>query len=53
MYYEVYQRDGDVAALLAAVQELETAAEQELEAAPVGHLTPEDLHLACCEYVWS
>jgi hypothetical protein len=51
--YEAYQRDGDVEALLAAVQELETAAEQEPEAAAADQLTREDLHLVCWEYVWS
>jgi len=51
--YEAYQRDGDVEALLDAVQELETAAEQEPEAPPAEKLTREDLHLVCWEYVWS
>jgi hypothetical protein len=61
--YETYQRDGDVEALLAvidpwasgpgAVQELETATEQEPEAAPADQLTREELHLVCWEYVWS
>jgi deoxyadenosine/deoxycytidine kinase len=51
--YETYQRDGDVEALLAAVQDLETATEQEQEAAPANQLMREDLHLVCWEYVWS
>jgi NACalpha-BTF3-like transcription factor len=51
--YETYQRDGDVEALLTAVQDLETATEQEQEAAPADQLTREDLHLVCWEYVWS
>jgi hypothetical protein len=61
--YETYQRDGDVEALLAvidpwasgpgAVQKLETAAEQEQEAAPAEQLSREELHLVCWEYVWS
>jgi superfamily II DNA or RNA helicase len=53
--YESYQRDGDAAALLAAVQELEAAAApspppQSDAARP---LTRDDLHLVCWEYVWS
>jgi predicted RNA-binding protein with EMAP domain len=51
--YETYQRDGDVEALLDAVQELETTAEQEQEAASANQLTREELHLVCWEYVWS
>jgi hypothetical protein len=51
--YETYQRDGDVEALLTAVQELETAAEQEPGAASPEQLTREELHLVCWEYVWS
>jgi len=51
--YEAHQRDGDVEALLVAVQTLETAAEQEQEAAPAEQLTREGLHLVCWEYVWS
>jgi hypothetical protein len=51
--YETYQRDGDGEALLAAVQELETAAEQEAEVHAAEGFTREDLHLVCWEYVWS
>jgi NACalpha-BTF3-like transcription factor len=52
--YEAYQREGDVAALLEAVQRLETRSEEsEQRAAPATSLTEEDLHLVCWEYVWS
>jgi hypothetical protein len=52
--YEAYQREGDVAALLEAVQRLETRSEElEQRAAPATLLTEEDLHLVCWEYVWS
>ncbi|MGC9400632.1 MAG: helicase-related protein [Anaerolineae bacterium] len=52
--YEEYQRDGDLAALLDAVDALETGASQpETRAPTAAPLTREDLHLVCWEYVWS
>ncbi|MEA3309750.1 MAG: helicase-related protein [Chloroflexota bacterium] len=51
--YEDYQRDGTLAALLAAVDALETGASQpEVKAPTAAPLTREDLHLVCWEYVW-
>jgi hypothetical protein len=52
--YENYQRDGDLTALLNAVDALETTASQsEPETTVVAPLMREDLHLVCWEYVWS
>jgi superfamily II DNA or RNA helicase len=53
--YDTYQRDGDVAALLAAVNQTvkATAAPTETAASIVPTLQREDLHLVCWEYVWS
>jgi len=52
--YENYQRDGDLTALLNAVDALETTASQsEPETTVVAPLVREDLHLVCWEYVWS
>ncbi len=51
--YDAFRRDGDVEALLAAVQVVETSAEPERETPPARKLTREDLHLVCWEYLWS
>jgi hypothetical protein len=51
--YEDYQRDGNLIALLAAVDALETVESQpEGQAPTAAPLTREDLHLVCWEYVW-
>jgi len=52
--YETYQREGDLAALLAAIEALETVAPQPEPRAPAtAPLAWEDLHLVCWEYIWS
>ncbi|MBS3784947.1 MAG: helicase, partial [Anaerolineae bacterium] len=51
--YDAYRRDGDVVALLAAVQGLETTKAPEEQMPAAQELTQEDLHLVCWEYVWS
>ena len=52
--YETYQREGDLAALLDAVDALETGASQPEALAPTAApLTRGDLHLVCWEYIWS
>ena len=51
--YDAFRRDGDVEALLAAVQVVETSAEPERETPLARKLTREDLHLVCWEYLWS
>ena len=51
--YEAFQRDGEVEALLAAVQALEMAEPAESVEPAVRPLRKEDLHLVCWEYVWS
>jgi hypothetical protein len=51
--YDAYRRDGDVAALLAAVQALETVEIPKQDARPTESLTRDDLHLICWEWVWS
>jgi hypothetical protein len=53
--YEAYRRDGDAAALLAAVQALEADSGEQRgqDARPSRQLTRKDLHLVCWEYVWS
>jgi SNF2 family DNA or RNA helicase len=50
--YDAYRRDGDVAALLAAVQALETAQLPDQDAPPTDPLTGDDLHLVCWEWLW-
>ena len=53
--YDTYQKDQDVAALLASVQSLTADAGPEPETLPETPqpLTREDLHLVCWEYVWA
>jgi superfamily II DNA or RNA helicase len=52
--YEAFQRDGDVQALLSAVEEIAGGATESRESQPVVRLLGEqDLHLVCWEYVWS
>jgi superfamily II DNA or RNA helicase len=50
--YDAYRRDGDVAALLGAVQELETTEAPEQSGGPTEPLTRDELHLVCWEWVW-
>ena len=51
--YDAYRRDGEVAALLSAVQELDTSGEPDQHTSPSQHLSRDDLHLVCWEWVWS
>ena len=51
--YDAYRRDGDVLALLAAVQELEAGAGPAQDAVSSQALSRDDLHLVCWEWVWS
>ncbi|MEA3376606.1 MAG: helicase-related protein [Chloroflexota bacterium] len=51
--YDAYRRDGDLAALLGAVQEVETAEEPERDVGVTEPLTRDELHLVCWEWVWS
>lgn len=53
--YEAFQQDGEVEALLAAVQALEVEVAEPAESVEpaVRPLQEEDLHLVCWEYVWS
>ncbi len=53
--YDTYQKDQDVAALLASVQSLTADAGPEPETLPETRAAPhrEDLHLVCWEYVWA
>ncbi len=51
--YGAYRRDGDVAALLRAVQALEPGPVPERDAPTTRPLVPEDLHLVCWEWIWS
>jgi hypothetical protein len=51
--YDAYRRDGDVGALLGAVQELETVEVPEQGGGPTESLTRDDLHLVCWEWICS
>lgn len=51
--YGAYRRDGDVAALLAAVQQMETLEDPSQEVGTTRPLTRDDLRLVCWERVWS
>jgi hypothetical protein len=50
--YDAYQRDGDVGALLSAVQKLETVEGPEEAVGTTEPLTRDDLHLMCWEWIW-